>query len=418
MNIVHEGIRADGKANAMTSPLPFEVSRAPLGKSTEWTFQATALRFAGREAARVRPTLRVRVFCASFALIGLGLLVLAVLPSSAFGAIGLSWIADFEGITHASIGWVVRVFRLVFPGAFGLLFVGIGVGSGVSVARDALTFDLHGGVLRMKRPTSGLGREIPLRHVAAVQILSKRGNIGQMNLVLARPAGVRLSVVGHAREHVLRADAARLAELLSVPLLDHLRPPGEVRGGLAELRRALKALRPDKWCAKKLHEAGPTRMVLKPTSLVHVCRWIVGVHLVLCAGGVVANLVHSLLTGNWGDLIAGFLGAALALFLTVLWFKWFVAYPVVFDRARETVRGKGLQLEEGIGGEIPLRNIRALQILSRQGEYAEYAKFHQLNVVLAEPPERRIPIAARRKEKALRDDAHQLAQFLGVPLLG
>lgn len=91
--------------------------------------------------------------------------------------------------------------------------------------------DRKGGEIRGKklRLAGGLVAELPLRLVAAVQMVSGRiypsedpSYIAyQINLVLSKPPGERLAIMAHAKEQEICSDARRLADFLSVPLLDH-----------------------------------------------------------------------------------------------------------------------------------------------------------------------------------------------------
>jgi hypothetical protein len=61
----------------------------------------------------------------------------------------------------------------------------------------------------------------PLTDVAALQLAGVQPGPLEMNAVLAAPAGMRVHLLGSRDAAGLRRDAARLAEFVGVPLLDH-----------------------------------------------------------------------------------------------------------------------------------------------------------------------------------------------------
>jgi hypothetical protein len=102
-----------------------------------------------------------------------------------------------------------------------------------------LVFDKNQGRLwRKGRTDPGIGDYALLKDVEAVQICSERvGGFGtfegsqnsfqayELNIVMKRPAGVRVAALCHGKRAALYADAGKLAEFLGVPLLDHTEAP-------------------------------------------------------------------------------------------------------------------------------------------------------------------------------------------------
>lgn len=122
---------------------------------------------------------------------------------------------------------------------------------------------------------------------------------------------------------------------------------------------------------------------------------------------------------EWGGMVLGFLFPSLIGVGFILVARLATKPPIVFDRGRGSVRGKGLKLDGRIQGQMPLHNISAFQLCSgtvRDSESHFFPSF-ELNLVLVEPPGQRICLMSRRTDRTLRRDAEQLAQFLGVPLL-
>jgi hypothetical protein len=92
--------------------------------------------------------------------------------------------------------------------------------------RRTIVADLETGLISLGRR----GKPLEIRDVAAVQTcLSWRSGetnwtLCEVNLVLSRPAGKRVSLVNDPDPEAAKADARRFAEFLGVPLLDHTSP--------------------------------------------------------------------------------------------------------------------------------------------------------------------------------------------------
>jgi hypothetical protein len=83
----------------------------------------------------------------------------------------------------------------------------------VVLPNRGVTFDLQAGVARSKR------RRIPMRDIVGIQVLEydNDGFTYELNLVFT-PSLERVNVLEHSAEEHIVADAARLAEVLSVPM--------------------------------------------------------------------------------------------------------------------------------------------------------------------------------------------------------
>jgi hypothetical protein len=180
----------------------------PLATQIEWTpaarggasFTTHRLRQVGLDCMQFRKSAGMVLFALAFLLPGIGVFVAGVVT------------------LDQGPGWFGVLFGLVFGGAGVLLLHG---------GRPA-TFDRHRGwYYKGREPTgpepSGVVR---LADVHALQILSEHcsGSKGssyfsyEINLVLED--GTRINVIDHGSRSHVRADAAKLAEFLDVPVWD------------------------------------------------------------------------------------------------------------------------------------------------------------------------------------------------------
>ena len=390
----------------MTTQLPFDVPRTAAGRSRT-SYRSAALTRPEPRILQMRPTTAAWVFSGAFVVVGLGAVAFGVLP--------------LLGLPQAGGG----VLRVAIPLVAGILFVIVGAVLVTAQARNAMTFDLYRGVLRMSRPRAGIGPEIPLRDVAAVQVLVVRGTDAlEMNLVLARPEGERLNVMCHAVETPLRADAQQLAEFLGVPVLDHRGLPVSLDGQATEVdvrmvRGASANLR-----TMKLGPAADGRMVLEATFRGRLFQMsFVGIGAMAALAGIGLAVAAALARGPNSDVSGMVLGAMVSIILgtvfALLGLTLLARPPVVFDRVSQVVRGKRLRVDGVRVEEIPMEAVGAVQICSGEvsgGEGASYRAF-QINLVLRAPRGSRVALVAQAGERALREDAHRLAGFLGVPLI-
>jgi hypothetical protein len=94
--------------------------------------------------------------------------------------------------------------------------------------------------------------------------------------------------------------------------------------------------------------------------------------------------------------------------------------PIIIDKGLCLIKGNSLTLGKIEGEDIPIRNVRFLQLCSgpqvEPGDGSGYTAY-QLNLVLVKPSGRRVMLVTHGNERALRQDAQRLAEFLGVPLL-
>ena len=390
--------------------MDIEVSLVPLNKPEESSRAAQmlltaprflALRFPQPQVATVKATGAVRALACVVLLFGLGALVFAAL-----------------GQRNRLFG--TSIYPAPIIGLFGLLFVFAGVRTGIVNARRVWSFERHAGILRMHPAPKGMGSEIRLSDIAALQILvAETGTVMyETNLVLSEPMGKRLSVMCHVAEPAMRADAEKLAFFLQVPLLDHTREPAMVEGHEFPIEKILVQNRIASSTARALRSRGTGQMAVIPALGPRIIKALVTLVGLAAIGGGAALGVAAARKSGWGGLV-GFLFPSLIGVGFILVARLATRPPIVFDRVRGSVRGKGLKFDERIQGQMPLHNISALQLCSGTVRGSENHLFpaFELNLVLVEPPGQRIWLITRQTDRTLRRDAERLAQFLGVPLL-
>jgi len=396
----------------MDSELGFRVSRAPLNKravSSRWTqFILTAPRFVALsfpqpQVAAVKATRGVYVL--SFVETFLGL-----------GALGVAALLYRNRLPGAPIH-----VALIF-GVIGLVFVAAGVLTALAGARRQWIFARRAGILRMTPPPKGLGSEIRLSDIAAVQVLvADTGTIAyETNLVLSRPRGKRLTVMCHIREPRMRSDAEKLAAFLQVPLLDHTREPVEVAGRLVQLEKTLVRRGVGSSSSRVLRSRRFGQMVLKPSLGPRILKAFLLLLGLLFIGIGTALGIAATRKSGWVAGLVGFLFCSLMGVGFIVFARWAASPPIVFDRLQRAVRGKSLKLNGRVQGGIPFKQISALQLCSgtvSTGEAHHLLTAFELNLVLVEPPGERVWLVTRNNKKTLQRDAERLAGFLGVPLL-
>ncbi|MEX0887407.1 MAG: hypothetical protein WD009_13310 [Phycisphaeraceae bacterium] len=156
--------------------------------------------------ARLRPTLRVRLFAGAFLVFGILLLVL-VLPSIA-----------------RSEPW----YWALLPGGIGTVFALIGVAGTCFGFGIGATFDRQSGIMHRRRRLVSFDSHA-LADVAALQVCSRwvpgdhdtRGyTTYELNIILHQPVQARFNLVSHKHGQALREDARKLDEFLDLPVLD------------------------------------------------------------------------------------------------------------------------------------------------------------------------------------------------------
>lgn len=155
-----------------------------------------------------------------------------------------------------------------------------------------------------------------------------------------------------------------------------------------------------------------TRLELRPT--VHARR-LIGVFLVLAAGGVVLS-VEAVRTGDWRDI--GFSVGVALVFLAIAWVLYRRHfYRRIFDTAVGrywTARTPGEQ-DQPTADAVPLAEIRGLQITDETVDGGEVSfTAYELNLVLADG--RRVNVIDHARIVQIRDEAAQIGALLGKPV--
>jgi hypothetical protein len=124
-----------------------------------------------------------------------------------------------------------------------------------------------------------------------------------------------------------------------------------------------------------------------------------------------------------GTLIPGVVGLGFAAIAIALLTGWIGPQPTVFDLQQEVIRNRGRESDPLLRAGLPLKAVAAIQIctdlvVSKDSDGARTSQpSWEMNLVLRSPPGHRIHLMEHGNEPALRDDARQLAELLGVPLL-
>jgi len=321
----------------MTPPLSFDVPRTSVRRiSSSFPY---ALTFPEPRIARLVQKPGIWFASGIFILIGLGTVVFAVLP------------------------------LLGVPPGGGGLITAVGVGSLFVYARGEMTFDRYRGVLRMKRRRRDIGPEVPLRDIAAVQLLGVKGGYGlEMNLVFAQPRGERLCVMCHTDEAALRTDAERLAEFLSVPLLDDRGEPIAIDGQTMKVDVRMVRTPTANFRTRKLCPDGVERMILKATRGARSFQLLfVGagsVALIAGIGMLIAGVPSDPDAGAWVRILGPGIPLLVGSVFLLVSLTLLATPPIVFDRVAGVVRGKSLRIDKRRVEEIPLGDVAAVQICS------------------------------------------------------
>ena len=126
--------------------------------------------------------------------------------------------------------WISIAPPVIF-GIAGLVAVAWGL-TGLMGKRDdgRVVFDRGQGLVvkKAREANSVASDDLRIRNVAAVQLCSgiipgSEGDskVFELNLVLMKPAGERIRLLGRMNEATIRADAQQLAKFLDVSLWDH-----------------------------------------------------------------------------------------------------------------------------------------------------------------------------------------------------
>lgn len=203
----------------VSDQLPFAVASHPLGRRS-FRLRIAVVEFPAPNVAVVRPSKPAIRLAWILLLLGIGALGCVGLAAYLFFCVlkpGGVWGA--AGMAITLIPLMICALWLIPAGGEDLLAVG---------GLVTTTIDKRGGhIWQEGKEADGasLAAGRFTRDVAAVQIcpLPVDGTDWglEIDLVFSKPPGDRLSLMGHAKEKALRADAKALAEFLNVALLDH-----------------------------------------------------------------------------------------------------------------------------------------------------------------------------------------------------
>ena len=187
-----------------------EVSKAPILNTASGGFRSARLVFQTADVAAIIPTIRTRLFFFGFFAAGIVTLVISIGSLFNIDLLGI-FLGGIIGVVFVLVGFLGMTGRLVMK---------------------SMIFDRqHGRMYKKGQKSSVFSGAVGtgLADVAALQICSHYepesdgpGYLSyQFNIVLAGPPGQRINLMDHTARSALMEDAKRLAEFLSVPLLDH-----------------------------------------------------------------------------------------------------------------------------------------------------------------------------------------------------
>lgn len=251
----------------------------------------------------------------------------------------------------------------------------------------------------------------------------------EVNLVLSRPPGRRVHLFRH-RADAARGDAAELARILGVPLLEHLGAPVRIGGELAEVDASPLESGSASFRSTILAADGPDRMVFCPSGGLKAFR---AAFILVGLGALVAEVVLVALVAAgrldmepdawWGKLIAVTVPGIVGTVFVLGGWRGMRQHPIVFDRGQGLILGPGLKLDGRPCPSLSLGDVLALQLCGftvtghAGDDDSQPYRCLQLNLVLRDPKAARVTVACHGKLDVLRQEAMQLAEFLGVPLL-
>ena len=164
--------------------------------------------------------------------------------------------------------------------------------------------------------------------------------------------------------------------------------------------------------------AGPGRMDVKPTPMGHSV--LVGILMIGLASMVTSFVLLATQTGNmrigW---TIGMLGLGITALGAIA--LWDCGIRVTFDRRSGRYRSNRplitpthfTRLDDGLDNIAALQICRGHSAFGRRRGY----QWHQVNLVLKDPPAKRVPLMTQVGAEALRADAEALAEFLDCPVL-
>lgn len=209
-------------ATSVVASVPPSAFNDPLALVTEWTplkgggsnFQSENLHQVSPSRWEFRPSLGMKLFSGLFAVVGVGICIVAV--NKHWPEAGASWDRDF-----------------LFLGGFGLVFALVGSWMGYATSIPAVFDKDHGYFVKSRKKPEHLVNPATLKHytelkrIHALQLLAERckGDKSsyfsyELNLVL--DDGSRLNVIDHGKLESVRHDAQELAKFLGKPVWDSI----------------------------------------------------------------------------------------------------------------------------------------------------------------------------------------------------
>ena len=178
------------------------------------------------------------------------------------------------------------------------------------------------------------------------------------------------------------------------------------------------------WQIFHLAGSGPDVLHLRPYKKGRAVA-LVGGAVALYVGGLLCWLSYAARDlgskdGRWFFVAVGVMTLLVAGLPVYLGLSNRVSGDVVFDRRAGTARGRVWAGGRWHGAvAFPLGDVTCLQLCSRDIEHPEERGYHtyELNLVLSDPPGRRLGLGSHAEKKVVDADAARLAAFLGCGVL-
>ncbi|MBW3541137.1 MAG: hypothetical protein KY476_12785 [Planctomycetes bacterium] len=271
--------------------------------------------------------------------------------------------------------------------------------------------------------------------VLAVQLV-RHNEYPELNLVFDEPGFPRRNVCCHGDVLWTWSTARRLCEFLDVPLIDAFSDPkrpqttlprefGEGGPGLIEGAAEL-ADRVDSSPLNVTRSSGRDRRLVRPHADCIELRPARGARLFV--GGVLAFfsgaggfLLAALFLGDWlageGPGLPGFFSVVAGVMVLVLYPWWRAGRR----RTRFDKLARSVTFGSGDGQSRPLEDVVAIQVIPgpelRDSRGEGTWETWQLNIVFSDPSLPRLNLSANTDRDWILTTAHELAEFLKIPLL-
>ncbi len=322
---------------------------------------------------------------------------------------------------------------------FGALLAYLGI---VSFLGGAIRLDGQTGTIRLPRSLQDrFGPKCSFRDVRAVLLLPPRDPLTAGRIALSLAGDEELPIVRRLEEEPLQDDAARLADLLNVDIddrrLELLHLPTEESPGIAVLTSPLGKCGALKTPARDLIPSEPDllRIVPKQGEIARKLTAGIGAALVLFGGLLLAaRFLGYLHAFWWTGVLFGVFFLLGGLFLLKHARNCGLS-KIELDRGSREVRVLPDKVDSDAPESVPLTAVVGVQIVPlapiepeaaensdedepmQSNSAAEPAPSCQVNLILSDPPGKRILLLCHAQHPQLEEQAQQIAAFLHIPVV-